>query len=150
MLGLKIFVQVQTLGRRPFVPSHNFWHPANLTTNIVDAGISFQWYHDLFTKTKNIAIFFSIFKLQDFQLPMSYYALILSVFSYISPVQGWPPGNQSIISYLSLPRLNTIVKNTMEIVWSGFLCGIVLSLMVYLSMWLTPDGYVQTLIPHFL
>ena len=31
----------------------------------------------------------------------------------------------------------------MEIVWSGFLGGIVLSLMVYLSMWLTLDGYVQ-------
>ena len=28
-------------------------------------------------------------------------------------------------------------------------CGIVFSLMVYFSMWLTPDGYVQTLSPHF-
>ena len=27
MLGLKIFVRVQTLRRRPFVPSHNFCHP---------------------------------------------------------------------------------------------------------------------------
>ena len=96
----------------------------------------------LFAK-KNIAIFFKNFKLQDFQLPMSDYALILSAFSSISPVQAWPSGNQSIISYISLPRLNAIVKKTMEIVWSGFLGGIVLSLMVYLSMWLTLDGYVQ-------
>ena len=29
MLGLKIFVQVQTFWRRPFVPSHNFCHSAN-------------------------------------------------------------------------------------------------------------------------
>ena len=74
---------------------------------------------------------------------MSDYALILSVFSSISPVQAWPSGNQSIISYISLPRLNAIVKKTMEIVWSGFLGGIVLSLMVYLSMWLTLNGNVQ-------
>ena len=74
---------------------------------------------------------------------MSDYALILSVFSSISPVQAWPSGNQSIISYISLPPLNAIVKKTMEIVWSGFLGGIVLSLMVYLSMWLTLNGNVQ-------
>ena len=28
MLGLKIFVRVQTFRQRPFVPSHNFCHPA--------------------------------------------------------------------------------------------------------------------------
>ena len=29
MLGLKIFVRVQTFRRRPFIPSHNFCHPVN-------------------------------------------------------------------------------------------------------------------------
>ena len=29
MLGLKIFVRVQTFWRRPFVPSHNFCHPGS-------------------------------------------------------------------------------------------------------------------------
>ena len=28
MIGLKIFAKVQTFRRRPFVPSHNFCHPA--------------------------------------------------------------------------------------------------------------------------
>ena len=27
MLELKFFVRVQTFRRRPFMPSHNFWHP---------------------------------------------------------------------------------------------------------------------------
>ena len=32
MLGLKIFVRVQTFWRRPFVPLHNFCHPAEIYT----------------------------------------------------------------------------------------------------------------------
>ena len=31
MLGPKLFIQVQTFRRRPFVPSHNFCHPACIT-----------------------------------------------------------------------------------------------------------------------
>ena len=32
MLGLKIFVGVQTFRRRPFLPSHNFCHPGHISS----------------------------------------------------------------------------------------------------------------------
>ena len=117
----------------------------------------------LFTKTKNIAIFFRIFKLQDFQLPMSDYALILSVFSSISPVQGWPPGNQSIISYLSLPRLNTIVKKTWKLFgqvsfvglfWASWICLNPNSIFFFidltwkLSLWINCLQIIQIVVPN--
>ena len=103
----------------------------------------------LFTKTK-ILQYFSEF-------------LNFKTFSCSCPIMRWYcqfflPSLQfklglleikGIISYLSLPRLNAIVKKTMEIVWLDILCGIVLNLMIYLNMWLTPNGYVQTQIPDF-
>ena len=48
-MGLKIFVQVQTFRRRPFVPSHNFCHPGFYNTwwlfsnELCASGISTRW-----------------------------------------------------------------------------------------------------------
>ena len=88
----------------------------------------------LFTKTKILQYFSEFLNFKTFSCPcpiMRWYC------QFFLPTLQFKLGLleiKGIISYLSLPRLNAIGKKTMEIVWSGFLCGIVLSLMVYLSM----------------
>ena len=52
MLGLKIFVQVQTFRRRPFVPLHNFCHPVTIQISFYSS----LWWASAATKSSLVGL----------------------------------------------------------------------------------------------